>query len=80
MTELDLPDDVLDDIDEVLDALSQGYGIGAPSEDLQEQWLETYRTFKRARRGEPAGGEVPDSTDDPSDDPDDFDFDIDDIT
>lgn len=69
-----IPDDQADLIEEVLDALAQGYGINPPNEDDQEMYLDAWDAFTSARRGDEVRTVASNSTD-----PDDFDFTTDDI-
>jgi len=44
-----LPSDHLDQIEAVLDALSDGYGINAPSEEQRTDYREMYEELQEAR-------------------------------
>lgn len=73
MTEIDLPDDTLDFIEEVFDTLAQGYGINVPTEDSQENYLEAHREITKARADDDIDSERVPATDG------EFDFETDDI-
>ena len=69
--------ETLDLVEEVLDALAQGYTIEVPTDEKQEMYLEAYSELTRARRGDDddesfSGESVPDTDGD-------FDFETDDI-